>query len=267
MFQNVSTQRTKIRIAYTATLFLTFGLAAAHAQNLVADNESASSSSAATPVVVGPVLPSDPGQQGGPAYLAQGPQAYPYVVQENHSYWHGHSVDIGASATGRYQQVVTNQQPAVTSPTEGVGALLNVRLHPVSWAGLEFNYSYNRFGQRFYSAATGAQTARIDQDEHEATAGYVIHIKSPYVQPFVVLGGGAINFRGTKANPQFDNQWRGTYMYEVGFDFVSKKAPHFGIRVQEHGLFYKAEDYHVANLRSNGYIHQAMPSAGIFYRF
>ncbi|MGI4827622.1 MAG: hypothetical protein ACRYFU_05445, partial [Janthinobacterium lividum] len=70
-----------------------------------------------------------------------------------------------------------------------------------------------------------------------------------------------------KANPQYDNQWRGTYMYEVGFDFVSRSHPHFGVRVQEHGLFYKAPDYYVANFRSNGYVHQAMPSAGVFYRF
>lgn len=195
------------------------------------------------------------------------PVPYPYTVQRTHSYWQTHGFDLAASATGRYQQVVTDQNPALTNPTEGVGLLVNVREHPVSWFGLELNYSFQPYSERYSSATTGAAVGRLRQDQHEATAGYVFHFKVPGIQPFVTLGGGALNFRPAKGSAQFENQWRGTYMYEVGFDFVSRSHPHFGVRVQEHGLFYKAPDYHVASLRSNGYIHQAMPSAGIFYRF
>lgn len=192
---------------------------------------------------------------------------YPFTIQRTHSYWATHGFDLGASASGRYQQVVTTQQPSRTNPTEGVGLLVNIREHPVSWFGLELNYGYNHYSERFTSASTGAAIGRLQQNQHEATAGYIFHFRVPAIQPFIALGGGALNFRGTKANSQYGNQWRGTYMYEVGFDFVSRKHPNFGVRVQEHGLFYKAPDYYDANLRSNGYIHQAMPSAGIFYRF
>lgn len=206
-----------------------------------------------------------------PAYASQQPagpmSVYPFTIQRTHSYWQTHGFDLAASASGRYQQVVTTQQPSRTNPTEGVGLLVNVREQPVPWFGLELNYGYNRYSERFTSAATGAAVGRLQQSQHEATAGYILHLRVPGIQPFITLGGGGLNFRGTRANPQYGSQWRGTYMYEVGFDFVSRKHPHFGVRVQEHGLFYKAPDFHVANLRSNGYIHQALPSAGLFYRF
>ncbi|MGI4831310.1 MAG: hypothetical protein ACRYFU_24485, partial [Janthinobacterium lividum] len=202
MFQTSFVQKS---LGFSALIVAMLG-GTAHAQSLVDEGTSSSSSSS---VLVGPVLPAEPGQQGGPALLAQGPQAYPYVVQEKGSYWHQHSFDLAGSAVGRFQQTVTTQQPSTTNPTEGVGALANVRLHPVSWAGLELNYSYNRFTNRYAPASTGTPVTRLQQSEHEATAGYVLHIKSPYVQPFVVLGGGGVNFRPTGANPQYANQWRG----------------------------------------------------------
>ncbi len=246
------------RLLTAAVLLSTAGLFA-EAQDIA----SSSIQQPMAPVVNAP-LPQDATNY---STVSPAPTPYPYTVQHVHSYWQTHGFDLAASVNGRYQQDVTEQRPATTSPTEGLGLLVNVREHPVSWFGLELNYGYQRYSERFRSATTGASIGRLTQDQHEATAGYVFHIKTPGIQPFVTLGGGGLNFRGTKANPQYGNQWRGTYMYEVGFDFVSRSHPHFGVRVQEHGLFYKAPDYHVANLRSNGYIHQAMPSAGIFYRF
>lgn len=246
------------RIIASAAIFSVAGLVAS-AQDAGSTQAQTSSSTAAG------TLPA----QGSTVFstFPPAPVPYPYTVQSTHSYWQTHGFDLAASASGRYQQDVTTQQPAVTSPTEGVGLLVNVREHPVPWFGLELNYGFHHYSERFSSAATGASLGRLDQDQHEATAGYVFHFRAPGIQPFITLGGGGLNFRSTKANPQYGNQWRGTYMYEVGFDFVSRSHPHFGVRIQEHGLFYKAPDYHVDSFRSNGYIHQAMPSAGVFYRF
>lgn len=250
-------QRTTQFVATLAAI-TTVG-AVAHAQATLETPPSAPSSSTQT----APLPPSSaqPQSQGGPMAV------YPFTIQRTHSYWQTHGFDFAASASGRYQQIVTSQQPARTNPTEGLGVLVNIREHPVPWFGLELNYGFNHYSERFTSASTGFAIGRLQQDQHEATAGYLLHIRAPGIQPFIALGGGGINFRGTHANPQYGNQWRGTYMYEVGFDFVSRNHPHFGVRVQEHGLFYKAPDYHIAGLRSNGYIHQAMPSAGLFYRF
>jgi hypothetical protein len=260
MFQMTNLSSKSIHLILAAGFFLAGSLPVVAQTPEVENSEVASSSLNATQP------PANPPSYGPQA--TQGPtQAYSYTIQRTHSYWATHGFDLAASVNGRYQQTVTDQQPALTNPTEGLGVLVNVREQVVPWFGLEMNYSYSRYSERFNSAATGLAIGRLQQDQHEATAGYILHIKAPGIQPFVTLGGGAINFRGTKANPQFDNQWRGTYMYEVGFDFVSRKQPHFGVRVQEHGLFYKAPDFHVASLRSNGYIHQAMPSAGVFFRF
>lgn len=260
MSQHTNRNKTTVHLILAAGFFLAGSLPSVAQAPEAINAEVASSSLNAAP---SSAEPSAYGPQ-----VSQGPtQVYPYTIQKTHSYWATHGFDLAASVNGRYQQTVTDQRPALTNPTEGLGVLVNVREQVVPWFGLEMNYGYNRYSERFNSAATGAAIGRLQQDQHEATAGYILHIKAPAVQPFITLGGGAINFRGTKANPQFDNQWRGTYMYEVGFDFVSRKSPHFGVRIQEHGLFYKAPDFHVASLRSNGYVHQAMPSAGVFFRF
>jgi len=262
MFQIASSHKTPAR------LFLAMGLMVAATLPALAQGPAENTASADTSSSLEAQTSQAATSTYGPQAQTQGStQAYPYTIQRTHSYWQTHGFDFAASASGRYQQVVTDQSPSLTNPTEGVGLLVNVREQPVSWFGLELNYSYNHYGERFTSAATGTSIGRIQQDQHEATAGYILHIKAPGIQPFITLGGGGINFRGTKANPQYDNQWRGTYMYEVGFDLASRKHPHFGVRVQEHGLFYKAPDFHVANFRSNGYVHQALPSAGVFFRF
>jgi hypothetical protein len=253
----------------SARLLLAIGLLAASTAHALAQGPAddatnaglVSSSLEAPPAAVEALV-------SGPQQSTQGSmQAYPYTIQRTHSYWATHGFDLAASVNGRYQQVITDQRPALTNPTEGLGVLASVREQVVPWFGVELNYGFNHYSERFTSFTNGASIGRVQQDQHEATAGYILHIKAPGIQPFITLGGGGLNFRGTKANPQFGNQWRGTYMYEVGFDFISRKHPHFGVRVQEHGLFYKAPDFHVAELRSNGYIHQAMPSAGVFFRF
>lgn len=265
MLQLTLTKNIQVRLLLAAGLAATAASSAfaqGPAADTVTDTSSASSSSSVD----------TPNTSAAPAYGPQAPgqgsmSAYPYTVQRTHNYWATHGFDLGASVNGRFQQVVTNQQPAQTDPTEGLGVLAQIRENPFPWFGLELNYGFNKYSERFTSTATGTAVGRFQQDQHEATAGYTFHFKTPGIQPFITVGGGGLNFRGTKANPQFDNQWRGTYMYEVGFDFVSRKHPHFGVRVQEHGLFYKAPDFYVATYRSNGYIHQAMPSAGLFYRF
>lgn len=192
---------------------------------------------------------------------------YRQEVTPGKGYLHTHGFDLAGSGTGRFQNDVTRQSPALAGSTQGVGFLANIREHPTSWFGLELNYGYNKYSEHYNSRVTGVGRTNLQIGQHEATAGYVFHIRTPYVQPFIVLGGGGVNFRGTESNPQIGNQWRGAAMYEVGLDFVSKRQPHVGFRVQEHGLFYKAPDFYVANLRSNSWVHQAAPSVGVFYRF
>jgi hypothetical protein len=194
---------------------------------------------------------------------------------ESHSYWHTHGFDLAGLATGRLQQNIDEQGPTQVGQSFNAGFLANIREHPVSWAGIELDYGYQKYTEHYRFAANAPSALNRPMEQHEATAGYVFHIKTPWVQPFVVLGGGGIYFRSTRIQPPAGNglnepigdQWRGTYMANVGFDFTSKRAKNFGIRIEEHSLFYKAPDFYMGSLRSNAWIHQAMPAAGFFYRF
>ncbi len=254
-------------LAAAALLFLA-GAGFTQAQTADASTPAVSSSSVATIDAPGSSA-QDPTMQPAatPAPSRGWGISYRQEVTPGKGYLHTHGFDMAASGTGRYQNVVTRQSPAIAGTTEGVGFLANFREHPTSWFGLELNYSYNKYSEHYTSRAAGVGRTNLQIGQHEGTAGYVFHIKTPYVQPFIVLGGGGVNFRGTQSNPQIGNQWRGAAMYEVGLDFVSKRQPHVGFRVQEHGLFYKAPDFYVANLRSNSWVHQAAPSVGVFYRF
>ena len=192
---------------------------------------------------------------------------------ESHSYWHTHGFDLAALGTGRLQQNIDEQGPATVGQSFNTGFLANIREHPVSWAGIEFDYGYQKYSEHYRLGGTVPYNRPVSQQE--ATAGYVFHIKTPWVQPFVVLGGGGVYFRSLRIQPPAGNglnepigdQWRGTYMANIGFDFTSKHAKNFGIRIEEHSLFYKAPDFYNAQLRSNAWVHQAMPAAGFFYRF
>ena len=193
----------------------------------------------------------------------------------SHSYWHTHGFDLAGLGTGRLQQNIDDQGPTTVGQSFDAGFLANIREHPVSWAGIEFDYGYQKYTEHYRFSPASPLVGYQPIQQHEATAGYVFHIKTPWVQPFVVLGGGGVYFKSSRVQPPngsgLDNaigdQWRGTYMANVGFDLTSKRAKNFGIRVEEHSLFYKAPDFYQANLRSNAWVHQAMPAAGFFYRF
>lgn len=171
-------------------------------------------------------------------------------------------LEAGASATGRYVTPISNENSVTPQPTEGVGLLVTLRAAPKSWLGLEANYGFNHDNQR-YQVQGAKQT--INNYQHEATLGYVLHVKTLYgIQPFVVVGGGATDF-APSGNGQ--NQWRGAGMYEVGFDYIPKRSPNVGFRIQQHALLYKAPDFYNNSLRSNTWVHQSSPAAGVFVRF
>ena len=213
-----------------------------------------------------------------PAQDATSQSAYgqpSYTAPESHSYWHTHGFDLAGMINGRLQQPITDETPNLAGQTLNAGFLGTIREHPVSWAGIEFDYGYNKYTEHYRTQPAGGVVNYVPIQQHEATAGYVFHIKTPWVQPFVVLGGGGVNFRSSRVQPpagsglngQYGDQWRGAYMANVGFDLTSKRAKNFGVRIQEHSLFYKAPDFYQASFRSNAWVHQALPSIGFFYRF
>ena len=132
--------------------------------------------------------------------------------------------------------------------------------HPVPWAGVEFNYSYTDTTEYFNAARS--YTA-VKTQFQEATAAYVFHPHFRKLQPFVNIGGGAIDFLPAIQGP---NQWRSVGLVEVGFD-IPTSNPHFGFRAQGRALIYRAPNFFSSQISSKSWVSTNEPSFGAYIRF
>jgi len=199
---------------------------------------------------------------------------------------HGASVSVGA--TGNYVQTLTeNPQPisvfsvvpsgATATNTilnqqqnnsSSLGLLTSLQFHPVPWAGVEVNYGFQRYTERYnYNLAStpGRFGARVPVTTHEATAAYQFHPKHIPLQPFVNIGGGAIDFVSTQSGL---NQWRGAGLLETGLDIAMPATQRrLALRIQGRGLFYRAPNFYNTALSTRSWRVSAEPSASFVYRF
>jgi hypothetical protein len=160
----------------------------------------------------------------------------------------------------------TNQDQYITS---SVGFLTSLQFHPAAWAGIEVNYGYQHYSERFNYSITGVpatQTASVPTTTHEATAAYQFHPKHIPFQPFVNIGGGAIDFVPTAGGGT--NQWRGAGLLETGFEVgMPGTARKLALRIQGRGLFYRAPNFNNPGLSTRSWRASAEPSASFVYRF
>jgi hypothetical protein len=213
-------------------------------------------------------------------------QAHAQFESWNH-YAKDHGASISVGATGNYlYSLSSNPTPqTLTTVTNGVsqtatfsnqrqeisqstGFLTSLQFHPVPWAGIEVNYGYQHYSEYFlYNLSTtpAQQATRVKTTSHEATAAYQFHAKRIPLQPFLNIGGGAIDFVPTSGGP---NQWRGVGLAETGFEVsMPYTQRHLGLRLQGRGLFYRAPNFNSAQLSSRGWRVSAEPSASFVYRF
>jgi len=186
-----------------------------------------------------------------------------------------HGADIGGGAIGQFTTPLPDHGTTSVDQksTSSFGGMFSLREHPVSWAGLELNYSYTEYTQYYtgYTAPTGgsyAYSAKAHNDVHEATAAYIFHPKAhflhPYkVEPFVSVGGGYLDFIPTNGG---SNQWRGTGLVEVGFD-IPTSNPHMGFRVQGRELVYREPNFNQPNLAARTWVATSEPMFGVWYRW
>ena len=172
-----------------------------------------------------------------------------------------HNVDLGVNATGPFTRTLTSESNSVQSTTDTTGFLFSLKEHPFAWAGVEFNYGYSKYSQVFN---TPTESARISTYNHEATAAYIFHPHFRSLQPFVAVGGGAIDF--LPAGNAASNQWRGAGLLEAGLDLPTHN-PHLGFRVQGRSLFYRAPNFYNPAVSSRSWVATVEPSAGVYWRF
>jgi hypothetical protein len=170
-----------------------------------------------------------------------------------------HNVDVGGNAIGQYTTEMTDNFGYHQATTDSFGGNFSLRAHPVAWAGIEFNYSYTDFHERY----TGFNNYdSIKTDMHEATAAYIFHPHLKHLQPFVNVGGGYIDFVPPVQGP---SQWRGAGLLEIGTD-IPTSNPHFGFRVQGRALFYRNPNFYY-NFGTANWVGTGEPSFGAWVRF
>ncbi|HEY4358554.1 MAG TPA: hypothetical protein VGN16_22600 [Acidobacteriaceae bacterium] len=167
--------------------------------------------------------------------------------------------------SGTYPVTVANKQQFTTN---SVGFLTSLQIHPVTWAGLEFNYGFTHYSERYTfnytntSTPTALQSVRVPVDWHEATGAYLVHPKHIPLQPFVGIGGGYIDFAPSNAS----NQWRGAGLLEVGLD-VPVHWTHIGFRVEGRSLFYRAPNFYQPAISTLSWRATTQPVISTYYRF
>lgn len=198
---------------------------------------------------------------------------------------HGASISVGA--TGNYLETLTDNPRPYTfnTPTRTgfvtntianqqqtnsstLGFLTSLQFHPVPWAGIEVNYGYQHYTERFLYTQTnlaGRQRTDVPTTTHEATAAYQFHPKHIPFQPFVNVGGGAIDFVPTRLP---GSQWRGAGLVETGFEIAMPYTYRkLALRIQGRGLFYRAPNFYNTALSTNSWRVSAEPSASFVYKF
>ena len=168
------------------------------------------------------------------------------------------SVSVGG--TGEFSKILEQNGNAVTNPTTGVvysnqrqdttwsaGFLTSVQLNPVSWAGVELNYGYTHYQERYsYNAGFATNpTATLNEtnvttDRHEATAAYIFHAKRLPLRPYVGIGGGALDF---DPYTQGNHQWRGAGLLETGFDIPTHTARTSASASAGRSLYYRSPNF------------------------
>lgn len=183
-----------------------------------------------------------------------------------------HGADIGVAGTGQFTTSVTDQGVATNgtllphqATTDSPGVLLTLRDHPVSWAGLELNYQYTKFQERYYNPVTSAPAAFLPTNVHEASAAYLVHLHMHKLAPYVGVGGGALDFSLTDGYKNSNNQWRGTGLLDVGLDMQTHSR--LGFRLGARDLVYRAPDYRNASLSSSRWVSTEEPYGGVYIKF
>jgi opacity protein-like surface antigen len=154
----------------------------------------------------------------------------------------------------------------VLYPTNTGGVLLGYRYLLTPRSALEANYSFLQNTNYFVIPSyQGPQAVKTRQQEF--TAGYVYGLTFKNFNPFVEAGIGGVFFTPIlEGTVSLDTSSNTRIAAMVGGGLAYEISPSFDIRLQYHGLIYKAPQF-VQNFNTNRYELSSMPAIGIAYHF
>lgn len=190
---------------------------------------------------------------------------------------HWSRMDLGVAAAGQFTTDYTNQAISTNgfplpnqATTMSPGAVVSFHAQPYDWAGIEMNYQFTRFSERYDVHGVpggGSYPEYVPTSVHEGTAAYMVHFHHLYhFSPFVAVGGGYLDFQPSPNLPSnVHHQWRGAGLADVGFDFQTVSA--LGFRIGARELAYRAPDFTVGQLSSSRWVSTEEPYAGVYVKF
>jgi outer membrane immunogenic protein len=152
-------------------------------------------------------------------------------------------------------------------PSNTGGVLLSYRYLLTPRSALEANYSFLQNTNYFNNPSQSVKLESVHTRQQEFTVGYVYGLTFKNFNPFVEAGAGGIFFtpiqEGTTTLDASSNTRIGAM---VGGGVAYEISPSFDIRVQYHGLIYKAPQF-VSLFNTNRYELSSLPAVGIAYHF
>ena len=192
---------------------------------------------------------------------------------------------ISVGGTGQFTKVLTANPTATPYPflvqgqqvefinqrqdtTLSAGFVGKIQFQPLKYAGLELNYGFSHYSElysynttAFPSTTLQPGSLRAKTYTHEATGAFLIHPKHIPFQPYVAIGGGAIDFNTA------DNQWRGAGLLETGFDIPVMKNGKSGFRIGGRSLYYRAPNFDSSLISTRSWRVTAEPEISSYYKF
>jgi hypothetical protein len=188
-------------------------------------------------------------------------------------------IDLGVSGIGQFTNTTSGTtylpQNISQTPSNTLGALIELRFTKSPLIGFVFNYSYARYTENYtVTNTTGTPVTQkpyvlgVQSKATEYTIGYVAHGPQIFgVIPFASVGGGGMEFKPTTGGGQgLPTQVRGAFYYGIGAQQTFFNE-HFGLRAQFRQVFLAAPDFNQNYLSTDARTITSEPSVGFYLRF
>ncbi|SFS21272.1 hypothetical protein SAMN05421771_4121 [Granulicella pectinivorans] len=185
-------------------------------------------------------------------------------------------LDLAVSGAGYFNTTTTGtnylNQTVTDVPGNTLGALVQIRYIAKPWIGLEFNYGYARYTQKYTGSGGAASNTDfnfgLQANTSEYSLGYVAHppIAIFGLKPFIGGGAGTMAYKPTTYGGQGrQEQARALYYYDVGLDDMISE--HIGLRAQFRGSNSLAPDFGQNYLTILKRTWITEPAVGVFIKF
>lgn len=179
--------------------------------------------------------------------------------------------DINLSFMGDIQPYVSsNSAPVVRQDsTLGAGLYLGYRYLLTPSSGLEANYSYSHFTQKFSYAG---ENGRVYTGFQEATGAYVHTFNFRRWNPFLEAGGGMVFFTPNRAKSNvYDTQQGHGLTVLFGGGIAYELSPSWDLRVQYRAQLLSSYNFGLSSSPYNFTVGRryimSQPAVGLAYHF